>query len=194
MDESLDDVRRDIAATRERLAETIAAIDDTVSTKVEAVTERLDVTRYVRENPWLALAVAVGVGVAVGASGSDRKAARAVASGARKAGPATLAAARGAGEAMKHGASTLVDKVRGGGEDHESYAMDTLVAHEEHRGGIGGLLDRIRDRIDEQAAELARSLLGESQRIAGAAGAPAARPVERDVTSTTLGTHGGGEL
>ena len=74
MAETTADVRRDIELTRERM-----------STTIEQLEQKLNVTQMVRDHPWPALALAFGAGVALSGSRSDVKAAA-----------ATLAATKGA--------------------------------------------------------------------------------------------------
>ena len=101
MSESMDDVQREIANTRERMSNTVAEIDAQVSERVEAVKERLNIVQLVRDNPWPSLAIALGTGVLLSATGADVKAARA----ARFAALATP-------DAVKHTAEHAVDAVR----------------------------------------------------------------------------------
>ena len=74
MAETTADVRRDIELTRERMSSTIQELE-----------QKLNVTQMVRDNPWPALALAVGAGIALSSSKADVKAAA-----------ATLAATQGA--------------------------------------------------------------------------------------------------
>jgi hypothetical protein len=74
MAETTADVRRDIELTRERMSSTIQELE-----------QKLNVTQMVRDNPWPALALAVGAGIALSGSKADVKAAA-----------ATLAATQGA--------------------------------------------------------------------------------------------------
>ena len=77
MSETTGDVQRDIAETRARMSETIAELDAQISSRVEAVKEKLDVTRLILDHPWAALTVAMGVGVLLAGTGADKKAVRA---------------------------------------------------------------------------------------------------------------------
>jgi hypothetical protein len=74
MAETTAEVRRDIELTRERMSSTIQELE-----------QKLNVTQMVRDNPWPALALAVGAGIALSSSKADVKAAA-----------ATLAATQGA--------------------------------------------------------------------------------------------------
>jgi len=93
MGETTADVRRDIALTRERMSSTLDELE-----------RKLNVTQMVRENPWPALALAVGAGFALSSSGADAKAA-----------VATLGATKGAsskvGEALDDIVATLMNGV-----------------------------------------------------------------------------------
>jgi hypothetical protein len=66
MAETTADVRRDIELTRERMSSTIQELE-----------QKLNVTQMVRDHPWPALAVAVGAGVLLSGSKADVKAAAA---------------------------------------------------------------------------------------------------------------------
>ena len=74
MAETTADVRRDIELTRERMSSTIQELE-----------QKLNVTQLVRDHPWPAIALAVGAGVLLSGSGADVKAAT-----------ATVAATKGA--------------------------------------------------------------------------------------------------
>lgn len=74
MAETTADVRRDIELTRERMSSTIQELE-----------QKLNVTQMVRDNPWPALALAVGAGILLSGSKADVKAAA-----------ATVAATKGA--------------------------------------------------------------------------------------------------
>jgi hypothetical protein len=66
MAETTADVRRDIELTRNRISDTL-----------EELERKLNVTQFVRDNPWPALALAVGAGVVLSGSRADVKAAAA---------------------------------------------------------------------------------------------------------------------
>ena len=95
MAETTADVRRDIELTRERMSSTI-----------EQLEQKLNVTQMVRDHPWPAIALAFGAGVALSGSRSDVKAAA-----------ATLAATKGAsakiGAALDDVVATLMAGVTG---------------------------------------------------------------------------------
>ena len=95
MAETTADVRRDIELTRERMSSTI-----------EQLEHKLNVTQMVRDHPWPALALAFGAGVALSGSRSDVKAAA-----------ATVAATKGAsakvGAALDEVVASLMAGVTG---------------------------------------------------------------------------------
>jgi ElaB/YqjD/DUF883 family membrane-anchored ribosome-binding protein len=101
MSESMDDVQREIARTRERMSSTVAEIDARVSDRVEGAKDRLNIVQLVRDHPWPALAIALGTGVLLSATGADTRAAR-----------ATKRAVLAAPGAVKHTAEHAVDSVR----------------------------------------------------------------------------------
>jgi hypothetical protein len=95
MAETTADVRRDIELTRERMSSTIDELE-----------QKLNVTQLVRDHPWPALALAFGAGVALSGSRADVKAAA-----------ATLAATQGAssklGTALDDVVANLMTSVTG---------------------------------------------------------------------------------
>jgi hypothetical protein len=95
MAETTADVRRDIELTRERMSSTIDELE-----------QKLNVTQLVRDHPWPALALAFGAGVALSGSRVDVKAAA-----------ATLAATKGAssklGTALDDVVANLMTSVTG---------------------------------------------------------------------------------
>jgi membrane protein len=70
--------------TRERMSETVAALETRVGEMKDEVKEKLDPTRLVQEHPLAALAAAVVAGVALSATGADEKAAEATVQAAKK--------------------------------------------------------------------------------------------------------------
>lgn len=77
--------RDDVQRARDQISDTIAELEQRVTAPVQAVKQRLDVGRVVREHPWAALAVAVGAGVVVASTGADVRAAELAAEQARQA-------------------------------------------------------------------------------------------------------------
>ena len=91
--ESTAAARQEIAATRERISDTIADIEQRVSDRVSSAKEKVDVVALIKRHPWPALGAALLAGVALSATGVDRKAARATKEAARRAPDATKPAA-----------------------------------------------------------------------------------------------------
>ena len=151
MDESIDDVRRELEHTRARLSNTVDELADRITHPVDVVRERLDVGRAAREHPWMALGIALGAGVLLGMTGTDARAAR-----------ATAGAARRAGSATKDGALALVDRVRhrGDGAGTELPPRPGLLAR---------LGDQLADALEAPLHELAGDLRRASRDIGGAA-------------------------
>ena len=110
----------EIAETRARMSETIAQIEQRMSSRIESAKQKVDVADFVKRNPWPALAAAFVAGVALSATGADRRAARATARAARS---APGAAKRGVGqavEATKSGVSQLAERFGGSEEESRS--------------------------------------------------------------------------
>ena len=89
MAETPDDVRRDIELTRERM-----------STTLDQLERKLNVTQFVRDNPWPAVGIAVAAGFILSGSRADVKAAA-----------ATVAATRGASGRLGPVLDDLVSQV-----------------------------------------------------------------------------------
>ena len=105
MAETTADVRRDIELTRERM-----------STTIDELERKLNVTQMVREHPWPALALAVGAGVLLSGSKSDVKAAA-----------ATVAATKGASSKLGTALDGVVADLLGAFEDAFHGHVDSLV-------------------------------------------------------------------
>ena len=176
MAEGADDVRHDMAVTRERMADTVAELEARVSSTVDGVKAKLDVMRWAREHPWPALAVALAAGYALATTGTDATVAGAVADGAAS-----------AAESAKDAASNVVDRVR------ERFAED---------GGAPpatppepSWLDRLGARV---AGEIAALLGGPasdlSRELARVGGNGAARPSHAEIDPRPLGSAGDARL
>ena len=113
MAETPDDVRRDIELTRERM-----------STTLDQLENKLNVTQMVRENPWPAVGLAVAAGFILSGSRADVKAAA-----------ATVAATRGASGRLGPVLDDLVSQV----VSNVSTAFENRVTSwvDEIRGAIG---------------------------------------------------------
>jgi len=112
MAETPDDVRRDIELTRERM-----------STTLDQLERKLNVTQLVRDNPWPAVGIAVAAGFILSGSRADVKAAA-----------ATVAATRGARGRLGPALDDLVSQV----VSNVSEAFETRVT---------SWVDEIRDAI-----------------------------------------------
>lgn len=167
MDDSIKDVRRDIAETRARLSDTLAELDSRVDKVKHAVTHTANPMPAIREHPWLALGVALGAGIAIGMSGADRKAAVAAKTGAKKAGPALAGGAKAAVSGIKG----MVSKKD---EEHEARAAiagNRLAAYGGvapdaagvRAGGVHGMLDAVRDQIEARIEDVTNTLLEASR-------------------------------
>jgi hypothetical protein len=105
--------RHDVIHAREKVSDTIAEIEHTLTAPVRAVKHQLDVGRLVREHPWAALAVAVGTGAVVATSGADTRAASLAAERARDGAAAGLRLAREGGAAGARMAREAPSRGRG---------------------------------------------------------------------------------
>ena len=171
MSESIESVRQEIATTRARLGETIAAIDATVHDTVDSTRAKVDPTRIAPRYPWLALAGAIGAGLAVAMSGADRKAAHGAVQGAKRAGPATVSA-------LKRGKAAASERMhREKGNAEAGYGMAAIAAAEEP-GFLGRLLEPARELFDQRAAELLQALWDASREVNPST--PAAHPLIAD--------------
>ena len=92
MAETPAEVRRDIELTRNRISDTLQALE-----------QKLNVAQIVKDNPWPALALAVGAGVLLSGSRADVKASA-----------ATLTATRGASSRLGTVLDDLVSQVVSG--------------------------------------------------------------------------------
>ena len=184
MSESIESVRQEIATTRARLGETVAAIDATVHARVEGARDTIYPTRVAQRYPWYALAGAIGAGFAVAMTGADRKAAAATVEGAKRAGPATVSALKRAKDAA--GERLHREKGNAAGD----YGLGA-VAPVEEPGFLGRLLAPVRDLVDQRAAELVEVLWDASRDFNPQA--PATPPAFADaarVHSATRSTSG----
>lgn len=121
MPESSADLQREIAETRRRMSETVDDIDARVSGQVEAVKEKLDVTKLVSEHPWPALAIALSAGILLSATGADARAVGATTAAAKKASKATVGTARKVGRTLR-------------GQSDDEASVNNVDAREEYEG------------------------------------------------------------
>lgn len=169
MDDSIKEVRRDIAETRARLSDTLAELDNRVDKVKHAVTHTANPMPAIREHPWLALGVAVGAGIAIGMSGAERKAASAAKSGVKKAGPAIAGGARAAVSGIKG----MVSKTDEESEARAAIAGNRLAAYGgvdpsaagTRQGGVHGMLDAVRDTLESRIQEVTDTLLDASREL-----------------------------
>jgi hypothetical protein len=152
--------RLDIAATRTELSETIAELEEKVSSTIGGVKQKVDVAGLVRRHPWPALAAAFVAGVALSASGADRRAARKAARAAKRA-PDTAkrgasSAARATAAGVSHLAAAAVERIKGGDDARDSAGRATKAT--------GGLKAKVR----ELGAEIKRG----ADELSGAAPPP----------------------
>jgi hypothetical protein len=108
MAETTADVRRDIELTRERMSSTI-----------EELEQKLNVTQMVRDHPWPALALAVGAGVLLSGSRADVKAAAATVT-------ATKGASSKLGSALDDVVADLVTAATGALHGHVDKLVDEV--------------------------------------------------------------------
>jgi hypothetical protein len=116
MDQTTDDIRYEMRDRREQLGQKADALRDEVRERVSEARQALDVGRYIRDYPWVAVGLAIGAGVALGRSGADARLATATADGVRDAGTAVRDAAVG----LKERAMDLVHRDDGPADLAES--------------------------------------------------------------------------
>lgn len=155
MQETTDDVRRDIEETRARVSAALAELNDQVADRKEAVKHQVNDARdsvatavtqvqstivdFAREHPWYALGAAVGIGMLVSATGADEAAARGTVRGAKSAGTGMKSAATGAVGAAAGAAKAGAAKAKGlvGGRDEAASGAGAAYSHEPETGAIG---------------------------------------------------------
>ena len=140
--EKTEDVRREIEATRAKMAATAAEIESRIQGRIDAVKQKVDVADHARSHPWPALIAAVVVGAALGATGSDRKVVAAATRAVKQAPRVTTRAVKATATGAVHLAGAAVGKLRGG-HDHDS---------------DDGVFGRMRARFAAQARELGEHL------------------------------------
>ncbi|MDF2771860.1 MAG: ribonuclease [Geminicoccaceae bacterium] len=142
--EAIERAQREVAATRERMSQTVVAIDE----HVDAAKERVSPAELVRRHPLTALAAAVVAGVTLSATRADAKAAGAATDATKR---ASRAAARGASD-LAHAAA---DKVRGNGDEPE---RDEAPETSREPGVVDRAKSRVGDIWRAQAEELEMEL------------------------------------
>ena len=161
--------RLDIAATRERISDTIDDIEQRMSDTVASAKEKVDVVALIRQHPWPSLAIAFVAGVALSATGADRKAARATADAAKRAPDAAKRGATSAARATAAGVSQLasaaVDRIKGSSED-DTTGADILTEQD------GGLIAKATGAFRAKARELGDEMKRGADELAASAPAP----------------------
>jgi len=155
MAETTADVRRDIEMTRERMSDTLDQLE-----------AKLNVSRFVRDNPWPALALAFGAGLVLSGSRADVKAAA-----------ASVAATRGASSRL----APMLDDV---------VAQFVSAVREGFETRVEQLVGEVKQAIGAPASggRAGSSNLYES----GPTGGSTAAGYGAGVTSPTGGTSGSG--
>ena len=156
--ESTAAARQEIAATRERISDTIADIEQRVSDRVSSAKEKVDVVALIKRHPWPALGAALLAGVALSATGADRKAARATKDAARRAPDATkrgvTQAARATAAGVSQLASAAVERVKGS-DDADKPAEEDASLIARATGALRAKARELGDEVKRGADELA---------------------------------------
>jgi hypothetical protein len=158
MTESIQEVRSEMAATRDRMANDIDEIKAKATERVNAAKERVNVMRIVREHPWPALGAAVVLGAAIGGSGADAKLAAATAAGAKNAARASKDAATSAIEKFHSRDDEPSERFgepdvsKPGLSDRVSVMLASLAMR-----GLDRLLDEMRSASRQWGTRVARS-------------------------------------
>jgi hypothetical protein len=143
-----EEVREEIEQTKAHMEETVVELKEVVSDRVARAKESVDPRHYARQYPWPALGIALGIGLAIGLSGSDTKAAAAIAEG-----------AKGLGGKIGDGATAAKDAVaerlhRDGGDE----PADVPVANETSTGS-GGIRAKLATAVDDLLHEGLQEIL-----------------------------------
>jgi ElaB/YqjD/DUF883 family membrane-anchored ribosome-binding protein len=161
--ESTAAVRQELAATRERMSETIAELEQRVSGRIDAVKQKVDVVALVKQHPWPSLAVAFVAGVALSASGADRKAAMATARVAKHAPETAKRGATQAVSATSAGVSRLAraaaERFRGTADDvpADNRAEASAGTKAKAAGVFGAPIRELREEMKRGADELSNA-------------------------------------
>ena len=145
--------KMDIAATRERISDTIADIEQRMSDTVASAKAKVDVVGLIREHPWPTLVIGFAAGLALSATGADRKAARAAKEAAKRAPDAAKRSATSAARATAAGvsqvASAAVDRIKGSPDEGSPDAAEPSGLVAKAKGAIRELGDEIKRGADE---------------------------------------------
>ena len=151
-------VQREMEVTRERMSDTLSAIESRVSETTDDVKEKLDVSRLVREHPWPALAAAVVAGLVLSGTRADEKVADATVEAAKRGSSAAADGVRQLGEAA-------ANRLHGGNDDVVDESVDT-----EHKDGF---VQRAKTTVVQAVQNQARELEHEIRRASEEIGRPA---------------------
>jgi len=125
---AMDETRARLSQAADQLGDELSSRADAVREKVGAVRDRIDLGELVQRHPWPAIAVALGVGMALSATGADRAAARGTRQAARR---------------VSHGTREAVQRRR----DRAAIARQLRVHERPHRSLVDRLTDGILDAI-----------------------------------------------
>jgi hypothetical protein len=162
MDPDIQEVRSEIAQTREQISDTLAALEARVSDTAQAVKRTLNPLELARAHPWPALGVAIGAGVALSTSGADRTAAAATVTAGRRAPGAAVRAAKRASRKAGAAAQRVVHRDDAGLEESAAATYDG--AHLAASGGarragpLGRATGSLRDTLDARLADFVQQL------------------------------------
>jgi membrane protein len=147
-------VQHEMEETRERMSDTLSAIESRVSEATDGVKEKLDVSRLVREHPWPALAAAVAAGVVLSGTRADEKVAGATVEAAKRGSSAAADGVRQLGEAA-------ASRLHGGSDD----AVDDEVDTEQGDGFVQRAKTTVVRAVQNQARELEHEVRRASEEI-----------------------------
>jgi hypothetical protein len=181
-------IRREMAATRTEMAQDVEELEHRASERVQAVKQRLDVGRVIRDNPWPALGAAIALGAIIAGSGADEAAAAATVTATKKASRATADAVkqtakkipfRGKQSSDADGPRTAPEKP--GVIDRFFDGVGLSIA-----SGLDRVLDEMRAASREWGARMANR--GETRPQPVSARAPAPSPVTPSATAPVVAT------
>ncbi|HEY2854351.1 MAG TPA: hypothetical protein VGJ18_15960 [Gemmatimonadaceae bacterium] len=181
MTDTANEIRSEMAATRDRMADDINEIKAEAAERVHAAKERVNVMRMVREHPWPALGAAVALGAAIGGSGADMKAAAATVAGAKK-----------AAQVSKEAATNTIAKLHSSDDESPAPVRESEVSRprigDKVSVMLGALvmrgLDRVLEEMRAAAHDWGTRMAGPSRSTTGRRpGARAATPVREAVVA-----------
>ena len=151
-------VQTEMEETRERMSDTLSAIESRVSDAADGVKEKLDVSRLVREHPWPALAAAVVAGLVLSGTRADEKVADATVDAAKRGSSAAADGVRQLGEAA-------AARLHGGNDGAADDEVDTQHAD--------GLVQRAKTTVVRAVQNQTRELEHEIRQASEEIGRPA---------------------